>query len=61
MLDCEALLRELNEVLARHEARIYIQGYDFEAWINHAADRWTHETIRLTTWDGTFHDIEELY
>lgn len=61
MLDIEGLLRELNEVLTKHEARIYIYGFESEAWINHQDDRWTEERIRLTTWDGRLQDVEELY
>lgn len=60
MLDVAELLRELNEVLSKHEARVYIYGYETEPWINHKDDDWTSERARLVTWDGIFHDAGEL-
>ena len=56
MLDVEALLEELNEVLDRHEARIYVFGYEAECWINSKSDDWTHETVRLYV-HGKFEDL----
>jgi hypothetical protein len=56
MIDLEELLRELNEVLAKHEARLYVMGYEFDVWFNHKDDDWTHETLRPYI-HGKFEDL----
>ena len=61
MLDVEELLRELNEVLAKHQARMYVMGYEFDAWVNHEGEDWPHETARLWFQDGRIRDTKELY
>lgn len=60
-MDCKKLLEDLNAVLEAHGARIYIEGYEWEAWINHVDDNWTKQEIDLNAWDGRLHDTWGRY
>lgn len=57
MLDVAELLRELNEVLAKHDARFYAFGHDFGCWVNNKSDDWAEEVAAIHCADGKFEEI----
>lgn len=62
MVDYKKLIADLNTVLIKHKARIFIGGYDSEVWLNWEGDDWAHEGARLACWqNGRLVNVEELY